>query len=93
MRITFEELKTIAEQTDLKFFCEEEKQTLIFDSLGRSDVCYLLVQLIDEGEAIYFRVPYIATLPTNHLNLTKALLMLMAENDLIKIGRFCYDVH
>jgi len=91
MAITLEELKAIAKQTDLKFFCDEEKQILILGGPGRGSVCYLFVRLTEDGEAIYFHVPYLATVPTDHPNLTKALLMLMAENNRVKVGRFCYD--
>lgn len=91
MAITFEELKAIAEQTDLKFFCDEEKQILILSGLGRGGVCHLFLRLMEEGEAIYLRIPYLAVVPADHPNLTKALLMLMAENDRVKVGRFCYD--
>ncbi|MFA0784232.1 hypothetical protein [Fervidibacter sacchari] len=91
MAITFEELKAIAEGTDLKFFCDQENQILLFGGLGKGGIYNLIVKLIEEGEAIYLRIPYLAVVPADHPNLAKALLMLMEENDRVKVGRFCYD--
>jgi hypothetical protein len=92
MAITFEELKAIADGTDLKKFCDPEKQVLLFLGLGDVGVCHLFVRLLEEGKGIHFHVPYIATVPPDHPHLTKALLMLLAENHRVKIGRFCYDL-
>jgi hypothetical protein len=92
MAITFEELKAIADGTDLKKFCDPEKQVLLFLGLGEGGVYHLFVRLLEDGEGILFRVPYIATVPPDHPHLTKALLMLLAENHRVKIGRFCYDL-
>ncbi len=91
MATTFEELKAIAEGTDLKFFCDQEKQILLFSGLGRGGIYNLIMRLMEEGEAIYFRVPYLAVVPSDHPKLSEVMLRLMKENDRIKIGRFCYD--
>jgi hypothetical protein len=91
MAITFEELKAIADGTDLKKFCDPEKQVLLFLGLGRDGVCHLIVRLEMDGEGIHFHVPYLSIVPTDHPYLNKALMTLMEANNRMWIGRFCYD--
>jgi hypothetical protein len=91
MAITFDELKAIAEQTNLKFLCDQEKQILLFGGLGKGGIYNLIVRLTEKGEAIYFRIPYLAVVPTDHPKLSEVMLWSMKENDRVKIGRFCYD--
>ena len=91
MAITFEELKAITDGTDLKKFCDPEKQVLLFLGLGRDGVCHLIVRLEMDGEGIHFHVPYLSIVPTDHPHLNKALMTLMEANNRMWIGRFCYD--
>jgi len=59
MALSFDELKILARQTGLKVFCDEEKQMLIIGGVGRNGVCHLIVHLVEDGEALYFRIPYL----------------------------------
>jgi hypothetical protein len=91
MALSFDELKMLARQTGLKVFCDEEKQMLIIGGVGRNGVCHLIVHLVEDGEALYFRIPYLAIVPEDHPHFTKILLTLLSENDRVKLGRFCLD--
>ncbi len=92
MAVTFEELKAVAEGTELPFVCDPERQLLLFAGLGSDERIYhLLVKWVENGEALYFRVPFLAVVPQEHPMFGKVLTVLMTENDRVKIGRFCYD--
>lgn len=91
MAVTFDELKKILEATDLNFFVDSEKELVILGFSGCYGVHHLLLKLVENGEGLLFKVPGLAMLASDHPFKAKVLETLLAENNRIKIGRFCYD--
>jgi len=91
MALSLDELKTILEETGLKFLCDPEKGVIMLGFSGCNGVYNLLLRLVENGEGLLLRVPGLAMLRGDHPFKARVLETLLTENHRVKIGRFCYD--
>lgn len=92
MAIEFRELESLLEKAGIKAVCDYGKQMLV--CLGKSlkgGLICLEIRLLENGEALHFRIPLIATIGPNDLHRGKAFEVLLQENHVLKIGRTCFD--
>ena len=91
MAVSFDELKLSLETTNLKFFCDQEKETILVISSGYSGIHHLILKRVEDGEGLLLRVHGLAIVKSDHPFKAKVLEVLLTENHRVKIGRFCYD--
>lgn len=91
MAVSFDELKSSLETTNLKFLCDQEKETILVVSSGCNGVYHLILRRVEDGEGLLLRVQGLAIARSDHPFKAKVLETLLTENHRVKIGRFCYD--
>lgn len=92
MAIEFRQLESLLEQAGIKALSDSGKQMLIClaRSLTGGLIC-LEIRLVEDGEAVHFRIPLVGTVGPNDVHRGKVFEVLLQENHLLKIGRTCFD--
>jgi hypothetical protein len=92
MAISFDELRKNLESAGIRIVCDPEKKLILCLGIGGPlGVLCLMVRLVEDGEAIHFSVPRLATVRKDSKHWEKVLEVLMGENHRKKIGRACWD--
>ncbi|MCS7238613.1 MAG: hypothetical protein NZ899_10145 [Thermoguttaceae bacterium] len=92
MAIDFQQLQSLMAKAGFSSFADPEKQLLVCLCVGWTDVLTcLLIRLAEDGEAVEFCVPRIASVPPETPHREKVFKAVLEHNHLTKIGRACFD--